>query len=123
MCYTSIYPGAKIYRNSLFCKGATVYRACPPFSLWNNVILNSKGHSFFFFPYLGFLLRTFTIHRTPGEGEGYFYFFKFSLPLPPVSQAFRHQSGDYCTQHRGSPLHIASSRTRTWNLWFPSASR
>ena len=22
-----------------------------------------------------------------------------------------------------SPLHIASSRTRTWNLWFPSISR
>ena len=33
---------------------------------------------------LGFLSRTFTIHRTAGEGRG--YLFNSSLPLPPASQ-------------------------------------
>ena len=42
------------------------------------------GHIFFF--YLGFLSRTFMIHRTAGEGGG--YFFNPSLPLPPASQTF-----------------------------------
>ena len=41
-----------------------------------------------FFFYLGFLSRTFTIHRTAGEGGG--YFFNSSLPLPAASQALRH---------------------------------
>ena len=43
---------------------------------------------FFFFFYLGFLSRTFTIHGTTGEGGG--YLFNSSLPLPPASQALRH---------------------------------
>ena len=42
----------------------------------------------FFFLYLGFLSRTFTIHRTAGEGGG--YFFKSALPLPPASKTLRH---------------------------------
>ena len=41
-----------------------------------------------FFFCLGFLSRTFTIHRTAGEGRG--HYFKSSLPLPPASQALRH---------------------------------
>ena len=41
-----------------------------------------------FFFYLGFLSRTFTNHRTAGEGRG--HFFNSSLPLPPASQAIRH---------------------------------
>ena len=45
---------------------------------------------------LGFLSRTFTIHRTAGKGEGYLY--NSPLLLPP------------------------SSRTRTRNLWFPNLS-
>ena len=44
--------------------------------------------SFFFFFYLCFLLRTFTIHETAGEGGG--YLFNSSLPLPPASQTLRH---------------------------------
>ena len=47
----------------------------------------------FFFFYLGFLSRTFTIHRTEGEGGG--YFFKSSLPIPPASQTLRHYPGRY----------------------------
>ena len=45
-------------------------------------------HFFFFFFYLDFLSRTFTIHRTAGEGGG--YLFNSSLPLPPASQTLRH---------------------------------
>ena len=41
-----------------------------------------------FFFYLGFLSRTFTIHRTAGEGGG--YLFNSSLPLPPASRTLRH---------------------------------
>ena len=41
-----------------------------------------------FFFYLGFLSRTFTIHKTAGEGGG--YLFNSPLPLPPVSQTLRH---------------------------------
>ena len=47
-----------------------------------------------FFFYLGFLSRTFTNHRTAGEGGGHFS--NSSLPLPPASQALRHQPGDHC---------------------------
>ena len=50
----------------------------------------------FFSVYLGFLSRTFTIHRTAGEGGG--YLFNSSLPLPPASQTLRHQPGDYCRE-------------------------
>ena len=40
--------------------------------------------------------RTFTNHRTAGEGGG--HFFNSSLPLPPASQTLRHQTGDYCRE-------------------------
>ena len=49
---------------------------------------------FFFLFYLGFLSGTFTNHRTAGEGGG--HFINSSLPLPPASQALRHQPGNYC---------------------------
>ena len=51
---------------------------------------------FFFFFYLGFPSRTFTIYRAAGEGGG--YLFNSSQPLPPTSQAFRHQQGNYCRE-------------------------
>ena len=47
-----------------------------------------------FFFYLGFLSRTFMIHRTAGEEGG--YSFNFSLPLPPTSQTLRDYPSDYC---------------------------
>ena len=68
-----------------------------------------------FFFYLGFLSRTFTNHRTAGEGGG--HFFNSSLPLSPASLS------SWVITAESSPLHIASSRTRTGNFWFPSASR
>ena len=57
-------------------------------------ISTSVQQTFFFFFYLGFLSRTFTIHRTAGEGGG--YLFNSSLPLPPASRALRHWPGDCC---------------------------
>ena len=73
-------------------------------------------HIFFF--YLGFLSRTFTNHRTAGEGEGisltpHYHFHPLHRQLD-ISRAITAES---------SPLHIASSRARTRNLWFPSGSR
>ena len=55
-----------------------------------------ESHKRVFFIYLGFLSRTFTNHRTAGEGEG--HFFNFSLPLPPASQTLRQLTEDYCRE-------------------------
>ena len=52
-----------------------------------------KRDSLIYFFLSGFFSRTFTIHRTVGEGGG--YFFNFSLPLPSASQTLRYQPGDY----------------------------
>ena len=59
-----------------------------------SLTLHSSVCVFFFF--LGFLSRTFTFHRTAGKGESYLC--NSFVLLPPAS------------------------RTRTGNLWFPSAS-
>ena len=59
-----------------------------------SLTLHSSVCVFFFF-FLGFLSRTFTIPRTAWKGEG--YLFDSSLLLPPASG------------------------TRTGNPWFPSA--
>ena len=56
--------------------------------LWcTDLIIESYGRFQFFF-YLGFLSRTFTIHRTVGEGGG--YLFNSSLPFPPALQTLIH---------------------------------
>ena len=73
--------------------------------------------SLIFFFYLGFLSQTFTINRTAGEGGE--YLLNSSLPLPPDSKTL---GISQATTAESSPLHIASSRTRTKNLWFPGAS-
>ena len=46
--------------------------------------------------YLVFFSRTFTIHRTIGEGGG--YHFNLSLPLPPALQTLRYQPSNYCRE-------------------------
>ena len=56
----------------------------------------TQPHLKHFFFYLGFLSRTFTNHRTAGEGEG--HFFNSSLLLQPDSQTLSHQPGDYCRE-------------------------
>ena len=84
----------------------------PPLLLWPNLFI------VFFFFYLGFLTRTFTIHRHQGKGEA------ISLsPLYHFHPLHRHLDINRAITAESWPLHIASSRTRTGNLWFPSASR
>ena len=70
-----------------------------------------------FFFYLDFISRTFTNHGTAREGGG--QFINSALPFPPVLQTDISRMITAGT----SPLHIASSRTRTAILWFTSASR
>ena len=65
-------------------------------NIWNDWHYEYEKTEILFFFYLGFLSRTFTNHRTTGEGGG--HFFNSSLPLPPASQTFRHQPGDYCRE-------------------------
>ena len=72
---------------------------------------------FHFLFYLGFLSRTFTNHRTAGEGEG--------ISLTPhyhLHPLHRHLDISLAITAENSPLHIERRRTRTWNLQFPSAS-
>ena len=56
------------------------------------IILDIKYSIFLF--YSGFLSRTFTNHRTAGEGRG--HFINSSLPFQPALQTLRHQPEDYC---------------------------
>ena len=57
------------------------------------------------FFYRGFFSRPFMNHRTAGEAG--VDFFNSSLPLPPASQALRHELGDFYREltsaHRWQP--------------------
>ena len=71
---------------------------------------------FFFFFLSGFSFTT--IHESQGKGEG--------ISLTPhyhFHPLHRHLDLSRAITADSSPLRIASSRTRTGNLWFPSASR
>ena len=64
--------------------------------------LSMCKYSIFFFFYLGFLSRTFTIHRTAGEGEA------ISLsPLYHFHLLHRHLDISRAITAESSPLHIA----------------
>ena len=78
-------------------------------------ISNLEG---FFFFYRGFLSRPFTNHSTAGEGRRHFL-----TPHYHLHPLHRHLDISRLITAESSPLHICSSRTRTRNLWFPSASR
>ena len=53
-----------------------------------------------------------------GKGEGIYL-----TPLYHFHPLHRHLDIGRAITAGSSPLRIAGSRTRTWNLWFPSASR
>ena len=73
---------------------------------------------FYFLFYLGFLLWTLTIHRQQGKGEA------ISLnPLYHFHSFYRQWDISRVIAADRSPLHIASSRTRTGSFCFLSASR
>ena len=72
-----------------------------------------------FFFYRGFLSQLFTNHRTAGGGGGHFL-----SPHYHFHRLHRHLDISRAITAESSHLHIgSSSRTRTGNLWFSSASR
>ena len=93
----------------------------------NNVIFSylnfdSMRNRFFFFLFFFSIWIFFHEHsritELQGKGEG------FSLtPHYHFYSLHRHLDISWAITAENSPLHIASSRTRTGNLWFPSASR
>ena len=92
-------------------KGSTVYQN----SLLSVTFVKS---SIFFFSIWVFFYEHSRITGLQGKGEGisltpHYHFHPLHRHLD-ISQAITAES---------SPLHIASNRTRTGNLWFPSASR
>ena len=105
------------------------FRSFEPFSMlrtfckyWSSTKIKicmtcvNRAKSFVFFFNLGFLSRTFKIHRAAGEGEA------ISLsPLYHFHPLHRHFNISRAIIAESSPLHIATSWTGTGNLWFPSA--
>ena len=74
--------------------------------------------SFFFLSRFSFTDIHVTNHRTAGEGGGHFFnSYYHAQPL------HRHLGISRTITAENSTLHIANNRTRTGNLWFPSASR
>ena len=72
----------------------------------------------FFFSILVLFHEHSRITRLQAKGEG--------IPLTPHHQfhpLYRHLDISCAITAESSPLHTASSQTRTGNLWFPSASR
>ena len=61
-----------------------------------NMIVAHIDISKIYFFYLCFVSRTFTNHRTTGEGGG--HSINSSLPLPSASKTLRHYPGDYCRE-------------------------
>ena len=74
----------------------------------------------FFFFCLGFFSLPFMNHRTAEEGGGHFFYSSLPYHFHPLD---RHLDINRAISAESSSLHIASSWTRTRNLWFPSASR
>ena len=76
---------------------------------------NLNKASLFFFFYLHFLLRIFTNHRTAGEGKG-----EGKTPHYHIHSLNRRLDNSRAITAESSPLHIASSRSRTKSFSFPS---
>ena len=80
--------------------------------------ISLSGFLFFFFFLSGFSITT--IHESQdcrGRGRA------FLTPHYHFHPLLRHLEISRAITAESSPLHIASPRTRTGNLWFPSASR
>ena len=75
--------------------------------------LTKTFYIFNFVFHLGFPSRTFSIHRTVREGVGYLV--NSSLPLSMVHKPL---DVSRAITAESSPLHIASSQTRTESLWY-----
>ena len=73
---------------------------------------------FFFFSILVFFHEHSRFTGQQGKGEGIYL-----TPLYHFHPLHGHLDISRAITAESSPLHIAGSRTRTGNLWFPSASR
>ena len=73
---------------------------------------------FFFFSIWVFFHEHSQFTEQQGKGEGICL-----TPLYNLHPLYRHLDISRAITADSSPLHIASSRTRTGNRWFPSASR
>ena len=82
------------------------------YNLSKNEKKNLFWGNFFFFFHLGFLSRTFTNHRTVGEGGGDF----FLTPYYYFHPLHRHLDISRAITAENGPPQIASNRTRTENL-------
>ena len=78
----------------------------------------SEYFFFFFFSIWIFFHEHSRFTGQQGKGEGIYL-----TPLYHFHPLHRHLDISRAITAESSPLHIAGSRTRTGNLWFPSASR
>ena len=92
--------------------------ATTPGLLFNKFAKTFQLLFFFFFFYWIFFHEhsRFTGQQEKGEGI-------YLTPLYHFHPLHRHLDISRAITAESSPLHIAGSRTRTGNLWFPSASR
>ena len=87
---------------------------------WIIPLKDKKGTSIanFFFSIWVFFHEHSRFTGQQGKGEGIYL-----TPLYHFHPRHRHLDISRVITVESSPLHIAGSRTRTGNLWFPSASR
>ena len=84
------------------------------YKYWDSIRGQKAPESCFFLS--GLFSRTFTIHRTSGEGG------HFLSPLYHFHSLYRHLDTNRGIILESSSLHIARGPTRTVNPWFPNAS-
>ena len=77
-----------------------------------------RSFFFYFFSIWVFFHEHSRFTGQQGKGEG-----NYLTPLYHFHPLHRHLDISRAIAAESSPLHIAGSRTRTGNLWFPSASR
>ena len=83
-----------------------------------NIYVSQNLTFFFFFSIWVFFHEHSQFTGQQGKGEGIYL-----TPLYHFHPLHRHLDISRAITAESSPLHIAGSRTRTGNIWFPSASR
>ena len=82
-----------------------------------SLFLHVVKQNYLSFFLIGFSFTNIMIHRTAGKGWVTLYTFHHFHLL------HKHLDISQVVAAKSTPLHIAGSRTRTGNLWFPSVSR
>ena len=111
-----------LYQNKAWKKSSKMLFVLPKTSFFPRdyqafvLDINSKVF-FFFFSIWVFFHEHSRFTGQQGKGEGIYL-----TPLCHFHPLHRHLDISRAIAAESSPLHIAGSRTRTGNLWFPSAS-